>query len=559
VRQAPGYLGDLFGTDPLIGFVTGAALLALVTTPIAFVILGRQQWFQARRGRVLRRPEFWSVVCSMFLVMAIPAIFLGFVVKSKSFDKDRYEFDPNHTLSVLDQGRQYRTVKEADNAVREEMKRLKEVNKNLLNAVKGLDDAMLPLRVAALQAPATAQVLPDVLDQLAVIHKAVGLDAPQQEINLTAPPAAIANVGVPGTIQQPVMVAAAPAAAAIPAAPTATNGLSPTEIAVEMASVPEPQKTIAAMLPLTDIPAGWVVGKEMGPNRKSRLETFNADNLYDKIDGRAESFVQYNVQGMAYTFYHAAGDESTEAQLYIFDMHDPLKALGKYGSERPEGAKALKLGDEGYTEAGSVFLHAGQYYTQVVTTKDDPKVAAFAMEIAKRVAALQKSEEGTSIAGTAPGKGEATPDMLFKMLPDEPKKSRTQYVSQDVFGYSFLSDVFMADYQDGEDSFQGFLRPYKDADEAKKVFDEYLENAKADMATITEISDSGADAMVLSSNYGMNDAIFLKGNAIAGVNGSPNAAKAESFARALAKSLPPEVPTITVEKSENSPDAGEAP
>jgi hypothetical protein len=343
------------------------------------------------------------------------------------------------------------------------------------------------------------------------------------------------------------MVAAIPAAQ--PVAPAPSNGLTPAEIAVEMASVPAPQKPLAAMLPLTDVPAGWVVGKEMGPNRKSRLETFNAENLYIKIDGRAESFVQYDLQGMAYTFYHAVDDESTEAQLYIFEMKDPLKALGKYGSERPEGAKAVPVGDEGYTDAGSVFLYSGKYYIQVVTTKDEPKVAAFALEIAKRVVARQKPAEGTAVAGEAPAEGAATPDMLFKLLPDEPKKNRTQYVAQDVFGYSFLSDVFMADYQEGEDTFQGFLRPYKNAEEAKKVFDKYLETAREDMATIKEIADSGAEQMILSSNYGMNDAIFLKGNAIAGVNGSPDPAKAETFARNLAKSLPDHVPTIAAEKS----------
>ena len=41
----------------------------------------------------------------MMLVMGIPAIFLALVVKSQYFDKDRYEFDPNKTWSVLEQGR----------------------------------------------------------------------------------------------------------------------------------------------------------------------------------------------------------------------------------------------------------------------------------------------------------------------------------------------------------------------------------------------------------------------------------------------------------------------
>src|SRR5262249_35882119 len=159
----------------------------------------------------------------------------------------------------------------------------------------------------------------------------------------------------------------APAAAMAPVA-----GLAAAEVQVELAAVPEAQKALAAMLPLTDLPAGWEVGKGMGPAGKARLETFTAENLFEKIDGRAESFVQYDVQGMAYTFYHPAGDESSEAQLYIFDMSDPLKALGKYGSEKPDGVKPVTLGSEGYTSAGSTFFYAGKYYTQIVSTKDDP-------------------------------------------------------------------------------------------------------------------------------------------------------------------------------------------
>lgn len=101
-----------------------AAIVALATTPFAFVVLGRTDWFKARRGRVLQRPAFSSVVVGMLLVMGIPAIFAAFVVKSRSFDRDRYEFDPNRTWSVLEQGRGYRSVQEADAAVKAEMERL---------------------------------------------------------------------------------------------------------------------------------------------------------------------------------------------------------------------------------------------------------------------------------------------------------------------------------------------------------------------------------------------------------------------------------------------------
>jgi hypothetical protein len=296
------------------------------------------------------------------------------------------------------------------------------------------------------------------------------------------------------------------------------------------------------MLPLSNLPAGWVVAK----SGDKHLETFNAENLFEKIDGRAESFIQYDVQGMAYTYYHPAGDDSMEAQLYIFEMKDPLKAYGKYGSEKPDGVPTVAIGTEGYTSAGSTLFYAGKYYTQVVTTKDDPKLAAFAMEIAKRVAEKQSPSSAGGVAAAGP-KGTSPAD-IFKLLPAGPKKAGEKYVAQDAFGYSFLGDVFMADYEDGGVSWQGFLRPYETPEAAKDVFEKYVATAKQDGANIKMIDDSGADRMVVSANIGLVDAIILKGNTVAGANGATDATKAEAFARALAKTLPARVPTIATEK-----------
>src|SRR5271156_764276 len=105
---------DELMSDPFLILALSAALVALATTPIAFAILGRLEWFKARRGRLLLRPAFSSIVVGMILVMGIPAIFAAMVLKSRSFDKNRYEFDPNKTWSVLEQGRGFSDVKAAD-------------------------------------------------------------------------------------------------------------------------------------------------------------------------------------------------------------------------------------------------------------------------------------------------------------------------------------------------------------------------------------------------------------------------------------------------------------
>jgi hypothetical protein len=130
-------------------------------------------------------------------------------------------------------------------------------------------------------------------------------------------------------------------------------------------------------------------------------------------------------------------------------------------------------------------------------------------------------------------------------------------VAQDVFGYSFLSDVFMADYKEGEATWQGFLRPYPTPEAAKAVFDKYVSTAKQDGAEIKTPKADGIDQFVLSANTGLIDAIFRKGNVIGGANGGTDAAKTEAFAKTIAKGLPATLPPL--ESDLKGPDAAKPP
>ncbi len=549
-------LQEYFTADPIKGLALGAALIAFASTPIAFAILGRLDWFAARRGRINLKPTFVSIITGMLLVMGIPAIFAALVIKSDRFDANRYAYDPNHTWSVIDQGRSYNDLKSLNDALVAQAKSLAEKEKNLVNGVKKLDESMITLRNASVGSPAVAQTMPGVLNSLAGVRQSVGLDGPQQLIDFTAPPAAIANgprasVVPPGTMiasaapvapvaPAPVPVAAAPTTPAPAAAPGA---LAPATAEAEIASVPAPQKKIAKMLPLVDLPKGWVVGK----SGEKHLETFNAENLFEKIDGRAESFVQYSVVGMAYTYFHPAGDESNEVQIYIFEMADSLKALGKYGSEKPDDAKLIPVGTEGYTAAGSTLFHAGPYYTQIVSTRDDKAFSDFALEIARKVAAQQKPAE--AVAGSQKF---STADTLFKLLPEKSGKTAPKYVAEDVFAFSFLTDVFMADYKDGKDTWLGFIRPYQTPEAAREVLEKYAKTVKQDGAKTSEAKYEGADQVLISENIGLVDVVFRKGNSVGGINGATEKAKAEAFVKEMVKAIPATLPPL---ESDSKPKA----
>ena len=195
---------------------------------------------------------------------------------------------------------------------------------------------------------------------------------------------------------------------------------------------------------------------------------------------------------------------------------------------------------------------AGRYYTQIVSTQDDPKFAAFALELAKRVAATRSRElarhrqvperlaarsgrdhgkcrlsTGAQLAARQavharpkPETKEVSPATFFALLPAAGRQGDPKYVAQDVFGYSFLSDVFMADYKEKDVSWQGFLRPYRDAQEAKAVLEKYIAGVKKDGAEVKTLTADGADEMVMSNNIGLVDVVFRKGNTLAGANGA---------------------------------------
>ena len=139
--------------------------------------------------------------------------------------------------------------------------------------------------------------------------------------------------------------------------------------------------------------------------------------------------------------------------------------------------------------------------------------------------------------------------MLFRS-PKGEGRGEPKYVAQDVFGYSFLTDVFMADYKDGSVVWQGFLRPYASVDEAKAIFEKYVASAKQNGGDPKLVETEGADQMFISASIGLVDVIFRKGNVIGGANGAADSAnieanaktKAEAFARSFVKSLPSNLP-----------------
>ena len=118
----------------------------------------------------------------------------------------------------------------------------------------------------------------------------------------------------------------------------------------------------------------------------SRVDRFTADNLYVRIDGRAEEYLRFQVVGLTFGVYRHVSNTGRTVDVYWYDMGTPRNALGMYRSEQPPDAATIPIGRAGYQVGGSVFFCKASSYVQVLPSRPDDAAAEAALSIAEHLA-----------------------------------------------------------------------------------------------------------------------------------------------------------------------------
>jgi len=189
---------------------------------------------------------------------------------------------------------------------------------------------------------------------------------------------------------------------------------------------PSLQVSAAPELPSTmprTSPGGWPRGD---------VEQFDADTMYEKINGKADAYIALDVVGLEVASYAHPEDDSLYVDLYIYDMAEPLNAYGIYRAQRGDGERALTLGEEGSRSGGAIFVRKGALYVEIVGS--GPKAEQEALALAEAV-----------VAALPAGKAPAVDPPWF------PEEGRTMigYARRNALGVESLTDAFLALYEDG--------------------------------------------------------------------------------------------------------------
>ena len=259
---------------------------------------------------------------------------------------------------------------------------------------------------------------------------------------------------------------------------------------------------LPAATPTCSLVAGWA------PQGDAR--SYQAENLFEYMDGNAEGYVLYGFLSMRGVTCVKNG---VTLVIDVSDFGDSDSSFGMFSANRDLRLPASKLGMGGQIVPRRAIFTKGQYYVEIAANPEGDHTST----LQSWTAALEKTVEGSS-----------DPPAALSWFPSE-KQQSLRLVPESVLGIRLLKRGYVAQYDIGK---------------AFVVMEASAESAIALMAklrgrfagtTAVAIAD---DAFKLDDKYLGQVSIFRKGRYVAGYGNVAAGQDPVSLARALAGRLP---------------------
>jgi hypothetical protein len=238
--------------------------------------------------------------------------------------------------------------------------------------------------------------------------------------------------------------------------------------------------------------------------------TFQADNLFEYLDGDAEGYLIYDFLRMQ-NLTCKSGDDTLVVD--VSEMSDSEGAYGLFLARLDPHQPVVPIGMGGQIQSQHAAFCKGTYYVELSATPEKnhtPGLQAF-------VAAIEKQISGRS-----------TPPELVSWFPTE-KLVSLRLIPESVLGLRVLKRGYVAQYVEGK----AFIVMEESPASAAVVFNQL--RARFAETTSAPIAD---EALQAKEPYLGTLCLFRKGRYLAGYAHLTDAPEAFALARALASRLP---------------------
>ncbi len=261
------------------------------------------------------------------------------------------------------------------------------------------------------------------------------------------------------------------------------------------------------IFPQSILDDGWTVD--------GRVETYEPDNLYEKINGAAEQYLSFGFERLHYL---TISDGKHFITIEVYDQGSFPNTLGIFAAQRDESRSVTTQSNLFFypTPIGAVG-GLGQYYFKISADTDAPPAVAKAKGLIEVLSSLSAGTQSTPRATTI-----LTDDLG---VPFE----ELSYVPTDAFQYAFAQDFwFGTTSQDPEARY--FIHEAKDPTEAASMFGRLVEEQSYEYSVIDQSEDRAVFRHQFLETF---FAISVSGNFVYGIDGSSNRQDADSGLRKI--------------------------
>jgi hypothetical protein len=212
----------------------------------------------------------------------------------------------------------------------------------------------------------------------------------------------------------------------------------------------EPSPTIAtgSVLPADGDLPGWSLATE--PMH------FEADNLWEYINGQADFFIDYGFVRVD-TAEYRNDQESSSVVLEIYRMGRPQEAFGIFAAERTPDDRPLEIGAQAYLGTNVLGFWQAEQYVKLTSFDEGPAVEQFLIELANEISAR------------IPSQGQELETLL--LFPEEDRvEASARFIPNNFLGQPFLTNAYRVDYIHDGQNVQLFLVETGSPEEAQSHF-----------------------------------------------------------------------------------------
>jgi len=257
----------------------------------------------------------------------------------------------------------------------------------------------------------------------------------------------------------------------------------------------------------------------------SAEEAFDRITLSDKIDGKADSYLQAGFVRLTCRRFVNKANQEKWFEFYLYDMGLPRNSFSVYSSQKREGVTPRDFTEFAYSTENAVFFAHGKYYIEIISAVQDK-------ELIKDLITMSKSFVGKRAAGNV-----KLPEL--KYLPKENLDlGSVSLISKNGFGYDKFDNIITATYLIRGKKILAFIsirQNAKNAEELKQGYDNTISEFVGKERLKPETDQ--IPGLIVSDVFGEYEMVFAKGNIVAGIHSAPDKTIGEEIAVSLYKQI----------------------